>query len=378
MRLAIIYWRMIHSVGGIATHLNSLRTAAIKYGDTCDILMSDSQKSKRAQVFPERKWVAGGDTKIWIDGELPHHPTNVESSLQWLEDNYDAILFSQVTQHKTTAYPEPHFKAVYESRLPKASLCTDGFWDKEEHWGEELLPRLLAVFAVAPSYSIPLQKRGYSRLVQSCQPFQPRLGNSKPRSKTPLIVWPNQWKDLKGIKPFLEQVPKLHKSVGVDLYSCGIRYYQLRKEPCWREAVKKDLFKGYNGDGRAIYYGNVDQDEITDAYQRAWFTVNLHGMRSKLESYIKGSYNYTEVEALWYGACPILHERVLQTIIPRDCYIAVASPDEIPNAVHEAIKSGFALSPERQRKAREFVIKYHLASKRYLDIRNVLTGRITL
>lgn len=373
MKLAIIYWKLIHSVGGIATHLNSLRTAAIKHGDECDILVSDSQKTKHAQVFTERKWISGGDTRIWVDGELPHHPNNVAESLCWLDRNYDAICFSKICQHKTTAYPEPHFLEIYESKLPKVSLQPDGYWDMYSHWAEPLLPKLKGILPVVDSYAIPLRELGYKNIKISGVPFVPMLGNVSAKSKRPLVVWPNQWKDLKGIKPFLEQVPEILKVADVELYSCGIRYYQLRKEECWKNAVGRDLFNPeHSGNGKAIYFGNVDTPCITEALQRAWFTVNLQGRKSRKETYKRGSYNYTEIEALWYGACPILHESTKQTILPQDCYLTVGSAEEIPSVVCGAIKSGFAMCKDRREKARRFICRKHLASKRYQDIRDLL------
>jgi hypothetical protein len=380
MRLAIIYWRMIHSVGGIATSLNTMRKAALQAGDTCHILLSDCQVTKRPQVFPERKWVSGGDTKIWICGEAPHHPDNVEQTVRWLEANYDAIFFGFICPHKTTAYPEPKFLPIYNCRLPKVTWITDGYWDTYAHWANPLLPKLRGIICQLESYALPLRQLGVCespggrlpRLKISGIPFLPQVGRLTTRSMTPLLVWPNQWKDVKGIKPFLEQVPLLPYDLSVELYSCGIRYYQLRSDPCWDKAVCTDKFKGHNGHGRATYFGNVDLPVVLSALQRAWFTVNLQGMKSRKETYKRGSYNNTELEALYYGACPILHRSTLQTNLPQDTYLAVRSAEEIPDAVYDAIGLGYALDPARQRRARDFVLDKHLASSRYQDLKDLL------
>lgn len=370
MRIACIYWST-SSVGGIATHLNSLRTAALKVGDTFDILHSMNWKGKRAGLFPngERKWIRGGDTNIWCDGEIPQR----EESARWLEANYDAVVFGFICPHETKAYPSPAFLPLYETRLPKVAWVMDGYWDDYSSWAIPLLPKLKGVLCPLESYATPLRKLGVKNLVISAFPFQPAIGSRVPRSETPLLTWINQWKNIKGINPFLEMIPDLPEEVQVHLYSCGIRYYQLRTEETWLNAVGDDLFKGFCGHGRATYYGNVDPIIIHRVLQRAWFTVNLQGMKSKKVTYQRGSYNNTEVEALYYGALPILHSSTLQTDLPHDVYVTVSKGEDIPGVVESAIKSGHALSPRRQQLARDFVLSKHLAAHRYQDIIKLLS-----
>lgn len=366
MKIACVYW-YTSSVGGIATHLNSLRTAAIKAGDRFDILHSRDWKTKQPTIFKERQWVRGGDTNIWVDGEIPQ----TEAAARWLEKNYDAICFGFICPHQTKAYPEPKFLPIYNTSLPKVAWVMDGYWPEYSHWAIPLLPKLKGVLCPLESYASPLRELGVQKLKISPFPFQPALGKREPKSAQPLLIWPNQWKDIKGLRYFLEAVPNLPKSVQVELYSNGIRYYQWRETELWTNAVKEDRFKGYGGNGRAVFFGNVDIPEIIKAYQRAWFTVNLQGITAKHATYRKGSYNNTEVEALYYGACPILHSSTLQTDLPKEAYLTVGSGDEIPAVVREALKTGFALDPKRRKLAREFVLDKHLASKRYQELRDL-------
>lgn len=377
MRLAIIYWRMIHSVGGIATGVNIMRNAALAYGDTCDILVSDSQRRK-CQVWPQRKWIRGGDTNIWVCGEAHHHPWLVKRTIRWLEANYDAIFFAYPVPHKTTYYPTPDFIPLYEVNLPKVAWLVDGYWGLYSHWAKAVINKLDGILCPIPTYADPLREDGVTVPIKvSGFPFQPQLGPVAPKSGRPLIVWPNQWKDIKGIQPFMEHIPKIHEYCdGItefELYSCGIRYYQIRSSPHWRRAVKRDLFKGYNGTGPATYFGNVDHPTAIDAIQRAWFTVNLQGCGTKQAPYKQGSYNNTEVEALYYGACPILHRSASKTILPEDIYLKVRHAGDLPVTIHDAIHDGVALDPVRRKRAQEFVLDTHLASARYLDLRKMLT-----
>lgn len=366
MRIGCVYWKT-SSVGGIATHLNSLRTAAIRAGDTFDILHSQNWKNKKPCLFKERQWVRGGDTRIWVDGEVPQN----EEGRKWLQANYDGIVYGFICPHETKAYPTPDFLPLYDITLPKLAWVMDGYWDDYCHWAIPLLPKLKGVLCPLESYASPLRKLGVKNLTISAFPFQPSFGFQEPKTKHPSLMWPCQWKNIKGITQFLNIIPSLPSSVSVDLYSNGIRYYQLRTEETWKNAISKDLFQEYNGKGRGIFHGNLDMPEVVKAYQRSWFTVNLQGMTTKKDTYRRGSYNNTEVEALWYGCLPILHESTTGTDLPKDCYLIVRNAEEIPGAVREAIENGYALDPERRSKAREYVRQKHLASNRYQDLRKL-------
>lgn len=366
-RVAIIYWPT-SSVGGIATHLNSLRTVALQLGDSCDILRSGDHKTIHAQKFSERKWIRGGDTNIWIDGELPHHPNQIEESLKFLKKNYDAIHFGFLCPHPTKAYPEPTFLSIFEdSSLPKTGTITDGYWEDYEEWGRKCLPHLNLITTVN-DYCYNLIEEGFD-VKNLGQPFLPGKKPYKKKSKKPLLIWPNQWKNIKGINPFLEAIPQLPSKVKVELYSCGIRYYQLRTQDVWKEAVGVDHFKGFNGDGQAPYFGNVDLDVIQQAFQRAWFTVCLQGMKTRKETYKRGSFNYTELEALYYGALPILHETALNTDLPEDCIEVVSTGEELPEVIAKLVKEKESKRIKRREKSKKFVEENYSARTQYLTIR---------
>lgn len=373
MRLAIVYWQMVGQVGGIATHLNTLRAGALRAGDACDILVSGPRVSQTPGLFPERKAVKGKDNWIWADGVLPHHPANVEASVRFLERNYDAVLFGSPCPTETKAYPVPLFRPVYDVRLPAAMFVMDGYWDTYAEWADPLVCKVAAVLCPLDSYAAPVRARHPGTdVVISPFPFAPRTGRTAPKAATPLLVWPNQWKGIKGVKEFVGAVPNLTAAgCAVEMYSCGIEYYQMRQTPEWKAAVGRDEFGGFHGAGAATYKGNVELPVVWEAVQRAWFTCNLQGMKTRKDSYRRGSYNNTEVEALWYGACPVLHSSTRRTVLPADVYVTVDRADEIPAAVSGAAKSGFALDPARTARAREFVLDTHFYVDRYADLRRV-------
>lgn len=368
MKIACIYW-WTHSVGGIATHLNNLRRAALDYGDQFDILHSLPWKKRKPRMYPNRKWVMGGDTKIWVDGDVPQNNNGAE----WLKKNYDAIVFGFLCPGKTNRYPTPEFLYFYDVDLPKVAWVMDGYFDDYPEWAYALPERLDGILCPLDSYAKPLRARGVNPVI-SAFPFHPMKGKRPAKQPLPLMVWPNQWKEIKGVTSFLEIIPDLPSPMSIELYSSGIRYYQLRTTDTWRKAVSEDVYErgGFHGQGRAVYFGNVDLPVIHNAICRAWYTINLQGMKSKYSTYAGGSYNNTEVEALYYGAIPILHNSGLKTAIPSSTCLWLSSPGDIPGMVKDANRDRYALDPERQKTAREFVLDTHLASHRYLDMRRLL------
>lgn len=342
-------------------------------GDTCDILLSGPRRSKKPGLYPKRKWVATKDTCIWTCGEVPHHPSNIAASLKYLERNYDAVCFGYVCPTKTKAYPDPLFLPFYtDLNLPKVAWVSDGHWEKYSFWVADVLDNLKALICPIESYAIPVRRSGFDRVEILKFPFVCE-GNRTSRSESPLLVWPNQWKPIKGLMPFLEQVPNI-RGCAVEMYSCGVAYYQIRGETTYQNAIGKDLYKGFNGQGQATYFGNVDRPEIQNALRRAWFSCNLQGINTKHEAYSQGSYNNTEVESLWSGACPILHKSALKAGIPTDCCITVESAEELPEVITWGIKTGFATSPSRIERARQFVRENHSGQVIYQRIKDLLNG----
>lgn len=369
MRVACIYWQMVGQIGGIATRLNRLRSCAIRQGDTFDILLSGPRKSKKPGLFEERKWMQNKDTCIWTCGEAPHHPHNVDQTVKWLEDNYDVLLMGYICPNKTKKYPDPLFLKLYQSKLPKVAYISDGYWDVYKDWGELCLPYVNAVVAPQKAYLDPVSENYDTKTQVIPFPFSPATGKVLPKANQPLLVWPNQWKGIKGIKEFLEIIPKLEEDVAVEMYSCAVDYYQLRKTDLYLDAIDKDHFKGFDGRGRAEYFGNVDIPRVLGAMQRAWFTCNLQGMKTRKQTYKNGSYNNAEVEALWYGACPILHKSTLNTSLPQETFLAVERADEIPELI--AWSKDFAIDPDRINAAKQYIRDTHWGSKVYKQLKEM-------
>lgn len=363
MRIACIYWPT-SSVGGINTGLNNLRWAAMNAGHTWDILVSGLHSTIPPHRLPERKTIRGGDTYITIDGYASHHPKQVNHTLRFLRDNYDLLVFGYLCPHPNKAYgTEPHFLRLFRDTpsLPKIARVTDAYWDTYAEWGEEALRHVRTTFVVNDAYAQPLLAKGYN-VVSSVQPY---LRHSpavmQPRAKRPLLTWTSQWKAIKSLHRFLPQVPLLPPDVDVEMFSNGILYYQMRTEEVWKAAVAQDHFQGFHGHGRAHFHGHVELPMVAAALQQAWWMVNWQGMgKPKYKAYQQGSYNNTEIEALDWGALPILHSQVLLSRIPSELIATVEAPEELPDLLLTSRE--FALDPERQRRAREWVADTHDAS----------------
>lgn len=374
MRIAIIYWP-IKSVGGIATHLNTWRQAALDSGDECDILVS-KPTSLSPSLFPERRSIFGGDTRIWIDGSLPHGE-KVQESINFIKTNYDGVIFSTICPRRTKTYPEPKFMELYEGlksrKIPFVSCVMDGHFQAGE-WETWCVNRCKKIICPLESYAAPLSGFGGVKVVISPFPFNPFAHVGRTSTKNPLLVWANQWKNLKGISEFLSIVPDLPPNVEVEMYSNGIRYYQLRNTSLFRKAVKRDHLSNDTGlkGSRAHFYGNVEHSEIMKVFQRAWFTVNLQGIKAKKGPYFLGSYNNTEVEALWCGAIPILHSSAHRTDLPKNTFLTVDSAQEIPAVVEKALKEKMIHDPQRNLSAVKFINDKHYYLDRYEQVKRSL------
>lgn len=371
MRVACIYFP-IKSVGGIATVAKNLRYAARAAGDTFDVLRSSSAKTFRPHLFAAPKRILGGDTHIEIDGEAPHGQ-HYRETLKFLADNYDALFFVHPCSHPTQEYGTlPLWQRIYESKLPKAVHVADGYVATYP-WFTDVLPGVNEVWVNQAAYAAPLHTLGIASRVLP-HPFWP-LADSEQRAASRLTLYPSQWKNIKCPVEFMRAMPQFKGAV--ELYSTGIEYYKMRITPYWQQVVGADHYAPdlayLNGSGRLkgpqnrVFFGNVPLEEIAQAYQRAWTVVDLMGQRARRfrAIYRSGAFNYTALEALWYGARPILHEQARKAALPVESILTVdlgpQHKDLAPliAAVNAAEPQGKA----ENRRVRDFIGERHHAAK---------------
>lgn len=372
MKVACIYFP-ISSVGGIASETRAYSLAARQAGDTFDVIRCpNSVQMKQPGLYSSPKLLRGGDTYISVDGECSHHPRHVGKSIRWLEKNYDALFFIHPCPHPTKAYgQDPLWMKMYEAcSLPMAVKFMDAYVSTYK-WIIPALDYCTAVYVNQPAYQKSLEAVGITNSVLRPKPFFPGPQRFEKDSER-LVIWPNQWKDIKGIKPFMEQVPELAKTSKVELYSNGIRYYQIKKDDpdLWDRCISFDYFKDEKGSsGLAEFFGYVTPAEMERVYQRAWCSVNLQGLSSRVKHsfYREGSYNNTEVEALYWGVWPVVARQVEKSPIPSECLIMVDDAAKLPELIETAVDQPMAGSHEGKI-AREWVLDIHGAGKLWAEI----------
>jgi len=363
-KIAGIYWDT-SSVGGIATEADNFRRVATAAGDTFHVIRCPCHKTSKIEIYDTPQMIRGGDTWIAVDGTASHHPNRVAETVKFLEENYDAIIFIFPCPHATKAYGNvPYFLPLYTDTilLPKMMRILDAYWSTYADWGTEAAQYCDSIVVNQAAYAEPLKGTPLEdKLVIVPKPFSPF--STDPSLKDPhLLVWPNQWKAIKGIKPFLKTIPDLPELWRIELYSCGIEYYQLRTTVAWQLAVWDDHFKDFSAFGRANYYGYVTLEEMAVAYTRAAVTVDFQGHAVKYDAYRSGSYNNTTVEALYYGALPILHEQARKSIIPDELFLTVSDPLDIVQLNWKEV-SNTAMDITRRKRARQWVMDTHSAEK---------------
>ena len=357
----------ISSVGGINTELVNMRKEAADNGHTFEVYETWPWKTFAFKHFDEPTNIRGGDTYILVDGKISHHTPYLRTAAAWINENFDSIFISCMCPRNNKAYREvgvnddgtTMFNDLLDLvHVPIVGRITDGYFSAYEEWGRRTMQQCVkTTCSRAYRPSIP-EDAGKVDLVEI--PFLPtRTPAVDERSDIPVIVNVSQYKNVKGTVPMLEAIPLFNDDVDIDLYSCGILYYQLRTKDVWLNAVNNDFFKGFNGHGRADYYGYVDVETIPRILSEAWFGLDLQGWgrKGRYEAYKKGSLNNTGIEMLFYGCLPIVYET---TPIPDYLCAKVTTVEEIAEVVNSDKWRKIALDPLRQRLAREWVEENHM------------------
>ena len=357
MRVAVILWATT-GASGIDSEIRSLE----KVGrDQFKIFISKPWAAWPSRMFP-RQNIRQGDVYAEVDGKLSHHPRYVEENAKFLNENFDMVFFINGVPHPTKEYgPLPLFKRFMELvTLPKTMRICDGYADSYREWldmGLELVDHATIAYSYRSTVNVP----GVHI------PFYPDEAETT-RSMRPHICWVSQWKQIKSIKQFIAAVPDI--KARIDMYSSGIEYFQMRKSPAWRAAVKKDHVGNFDGEGHAHYYGYTHHNSIGGILQHTWSIVDLQGLGNhKYKVYDGGSINTTSIEALYYGACPIV---AMNSPIPGDLCLKVPK-DAIAETInmHLLEPNDFLLSGERQQRAMEYVADTFAAPALYDEIMGI-------
>jgi len=365
MKIAVLHWAT-SSVGGINTTLQTLREVALARGDTFHILASDPQRTKKPGLLPARKRVRGGDTFITIDGYAPHHPSNYQASARFLAD-YDLVMTSYICPHPTKAYGDeplflPLLQKLHDNGQRLVGYVHDAYWETYKAFGELTLPLMEKTMVAQKAYGEPLVAAGYP-VSPAYLPFHPLVPDPVGIERDPkLVAWIPQWKNIKGIAKFWAGVPEAARlGLTVDMYGNGIEYYKMRLTPEWKERVGTDHFApAYSGTGAATFHGCVDLGRIAEVLTAASFMPDFQGHSAKWKAYLNGSYNHTIIEALYYGAVPVVHANMLKSTIPAEFLLPLEDPTQWAEAV-----ARYDLREFNRTRAREFVQDQHSAGRLY-------------
>ena len=372
MKIAAIYFPT-SSVGGINSVLVALQKEAEANGDTFDVLRCGNMKTIKPEKFSEPQLIRGGDTFITVHGDCSHHPDQIKGTIQFLEDNYDALYFAYICPHANKAYgDDPVFLPLYtDCKLPKVTFITDAYWDTYKDWAMLCLPHVKKTLVTQPAYAEPLLKYGLP--VQAIDaPIFPQAVKSE-QALDPLVVWTSQWKNIKGITKLMPVFPQITEKMDMEMYSNGILYYQMRETEEWKAAIGKDHFKGFDGNGKAEFFGYIPLSEIPEVLTRSWFMIDLQGIGNpKFKAYTGGAYNITTIEALLYGSCPVLASQAKKSIIPNDFFLTVDDARDIPGLLLDSRE--FALNADRVQAAKEWVLDRHSAKNMYKHVIDALNG----
>jgi len=363
MRIAVLYWPTT-SVGGIASDLLNLRSCALRKGHTFDVYRSGDLSTIEPRKFRERKLIRGGDSFIHIDGEASHASRQVRYSADMLNRNYDIVILGFLCPHPKKEIPEPRFlELLTRLKMPIVGRVTDGYFDTYAEWGKQTLALCQRSTVVVPSYAKPLTDREITNFEIYRAPFDAEaygIDLEAKRSPTELTIWPSQQKNIKGWNPFLEMLAEIPGDV--EIYNCGIRYYQTRTSDEWIRGIGKNNFHPeFGGLGRHTYFGWQTLDHMrSEVYPRAWFMVDFQGMgKPRYEAYRLGSYNHTTVEALWYGMLPVLYHTSMNAGLPPEVFFAVEEARDFITDHDRALEQFHDAT--RLAQARQFVLDHHSA-----------------
>lgn len=364
IRVCALQWKTT-GVAGLNSELVSMYKEGKNRGHDWEVFETWPWKQKAVIDYGERQLIRGGDVYITVNGKISHHPDHVAESVKFINENYDYVYLSGFVPHPNKAYgDEPHFyDFLNRIELPMVGRICDGYVDSYKEWfemGLELTPQLSLV-TIAHSYRSTVEEYG---IEGAHIPFYPEAV-TETRSEDPSLIWLSQWKNIKGIKQFVKAIPDMSPTIDIDMYSNGIEYYQMRSKEVWKQAMGTDNFAPeFSGNGRANFHGYTDLSNIPKLLQSSWAMADFQGMgRARYEVYNQGSINTTGIEALWYGALPIVAEN---STIPDNLCVKV-SADDIADAINYALEENptFVRSTDRQAQAQDYVLKNFHASTVY-------------
>lgn len=371
MKIAILCWD-VAGPGGLNTFMHGIHEAAEAVHDTCARFHMSEWKAFDRRFYVGSRSKPMGHNILTVEGDLSYHPKHIDENAAYINKVFDVVLLITLTTHPTKNQPEPvHIPFLAKIHKPIYACICDGLWPVYHDFAMATLPYITTpLFSANPSYTTAIPPEIPSVDLPYFLLPDPDIQRVDGPAR---LMWSSQWKPLKGIRQFLSALKSVRPETLVDLYGSGIEYFQTRSTHLFFDVVGENfVHPEYSGIGRAGYYGHVPLEDIPRALAKSTFMADWHGISPKFPAYTKGSFNNTLIEALYYGAMPVLAEQMLKSAVPPEFFLTVnkSTADRLGDLL--ADKSTVATDPERRYAAKRWVLETHTAEIGYRKMREVM------
>jgi len=322
----------ISKVGGIATVARELKGGLEDNGHECVNYFVSSNK----QVLP--------DPPSFCDKTIGYMTEKLfQDAIDTLKGT-DLFVFNPPCPTLTKAYTSRKWQSFFtDFSQPKLIVPHDPYLMSHYKWLLEVKEHIDGVACVQKKAYDPM-KEHFFKIEIINHPMNLQNIGFYDDEKEDLVICPHQFKTWKHIDKFISAVPQI--TYGSEIYNGGIEYHYMSG------TKRKEKYKNSEGEwiwDKAIahgmkYLGFVD--DITSAYKRAKCVIDLSvgelGSRlSKVSKY--RSLNYVPLEAMMYGAIPVVREySLLSDIITKDNVVLVDESDLVNSTakkVNEVIEN---------------------------------------
>lgn len=299
MRIACIYFKRpnYHPLAMEAEVYRQIFRAA---GHTFDVLLTDSVVGSAH----EKDFDLPDHITVPTDGLISHHSRQVWKSCQWLEDNYDALLFLGACPKNVHSLQSVH-NLYLGCTLPTVVINCDNVVKQWEP--EHVFPRHVLKTFYSHEH---LKTQGASYL---SIPFV--VFGDRPRpmpAPDPHTTWMGHWSSHSNVALFLEQVPALAEHSRVSLQQTGPYYWKARRLPTWSRAINHDYGSDDDGStslgGSANYFAtDISHATMALSLSGVWTVVDLTGLvQRKSRKDRAPEYTYATLYALYWGIWPVV------------------------------------------------------------------------
>lgn len=397
MRIAVNLF-MISRIGGIETGHNTIADAFRRLGHEVDTFFISENKKVLTPMYG-CKYAAGYMTE--------EHRRQYEQMMS----KYDLVVFSHPCPIKNSSYSTDLWKHCYNSlKCPVIVMWWENQWRRRYAWIRDVMPKIsLNVATQEKAFSV-MQEFPNVHLVRHPTDLS-GLGEYT-EQKQDMVISPHQFKTWKHLDLFIRAIPKMScaKEIygdGTELAHMRARYRDNAYQYFWggvddantrnNAAVlglklgtfigrRERMLKYSYPDGSWIwetalasntkFFGYTDNRTVCEAMKRAKCCVDLSigegGSNNDLKTFV--NINYAVIEAMTYGAVPIVRKyAVIKDLTDNDNVLVVDDNniiDSTAEKVNEVVEN-FSSYRSMIRRNHEMLRKnfdHVKIAKKYLDL----------